>query len=54
MTSNQMTLIGVIAAMTAFVVAGLPQDTPVYVKLMLGSVNAGLPFYTGLTNKGTK
>lgn len=54
MTSNQMTIVGIVAAMTAFIVAGLPVDTPIYIKLTLGSVNAALSFYTGLTHMGTK
>ena len=54
MTSNQMTAIGIVTAMIAFVVAGLPTETPVYVKLALGCVNAGLSFYTSLTHPGTK
>lgn len=49
-----MTTVGAVAATIAFIVAGLPAETPIYVKLCLGAVNAGLSFYAGLTHAGTK
>lgn len=53
MTAQMMTALGAFGAMLAFLLAGLPNDTPVYIKLILGAANAGLVFYLGQTNKGT-
>lgn len=53
MSSNMMTLLGAIGAMLAFLLAGLPAETPIYAKLLIGVLNAGVTFYLGQTNKGT-
>ncbi len=54
MISGQvMTIIGAFCAMLAFLQVGLPGDTPVYVKLSIGALNAFLSYYLGQTNKGT-
>lgn len=54
MTSGMMTALGAVGAGMAFVVAGLPAETPVYIKLLLGAVNAGLVAYIGKTHPGTR
>lgn len=53
-SSQQMTAIGSVAAGLAFLQFGLPDDTPQYVELLIGTANAGLSFYLGKTNKGTR
>jgi len=53
MTAQVMTVLGAFGAMLSFLLAGLPNDTPVYIKLVIGTFNAGLVFYLGQTNKGT-
>ena len=53
MTGQMMTLLGAFAAMLAFLQAGLPPETPVYIKLLIGAVNAGLSYYLGQSNRGT-
>ena len=53
MTSIMMTALGVGGAVVAFVAAGLPTDTPDWVKLIFGALNAGVSFYLGKTNTGT-
>ena len=53
MTSQMMTLLGAVGAMLAFLLAGLPSETPLYLKLVLGVANAGLTYYLGQTNTGT-
>lgn len=52
MSGQLMTLLGAIAAMLAVIQLGLPAETPTYVKLIIGAVNAGLSYYLGQTNKG--
>jgi hypothetical protein len=53
MNSQVMTLIGAIAASLQFIQAGIPADSPLWVRLCIGSVGAGLSYYLGQTNKGT-
>lgn len=53
MTSGMMTFVGAVAAALAFLLAGLPAETPVYVKLGIGTLNAALSFYLGQTHPGT-
>ena len=53
MSSNMMTILGAVGAMLACLMAGLPAETPLYLKLLIGALNAGLVFYLGQTNKGT-
>lgn len=53
MTSQNMTVLGAFAAMLAFIQVGLPVETSVWIKLVVGAANAGLSTYLGLTNKGT-
>ena len=53
MTSQMMTLLGACAAMMAFLQAGLPAETPLYVKIGIGALNAFVSTYLGLTNRGT-
>jgi hypothetical protein len=53
MTSPMMTLLASIGAMISFALSQLPADTNVWVKLLLGTLGAGISFYLGYTNKGT-
>lgn len=53
MTSSMMTLLAAIGAMISFALSQLPADTNVWVKLLLGTLGAGISFYLGYTNKGT-
>ena len=53
MTSNQMTALGAAGAMLTFALMGLPPTIPVYIKFVMGMLNAGVTFYLGQTNKGT-
>ena len=54
MSSQAMTVIGCVSAGLAFMLASIPPETPVYVKLAIGCLNAILSFYLGKTNTGTK
>ena len=49
-----MTIIGCVGAGLAFIMASLPPETPIYIKLTIGGINAMLSFYLGKTNTGTK
>lgn len=53
MSANVMTAIGALCAMLAFVQAGLPFETNMYIKLSIGAINAALAYYLGHTNQGT-
>ena len=54
MSSAVMTGLGVLAAGLAFIQAGLPTETAVYIKLAIGAVTAMLSFYLGKTHTGTQ
>lgn len=48
-----MTMLGAIAAMITFILAGLPADFNPLTKLIIGGINAFLIFYLGKTNSGS-
>lgn len=52
-SSNMMTALGVFGIMFSYMLTILPEDTPFWVKLTIGTVNAGLSFLLGKTNQGT-
>lgn len=54
MSSRNMTIFGAIGAGLAFLSAGLPDETNLFIKLILGAFSASLSFYLGSTNQGTK
>ena len=52
-SSSIMTMIGVLGAMCAYLQSQLPPETPVYLKLLVGTLSAGISFYLGVTNRGS-
>ena len=54
MTSFMMTMLGIIAGTVAMANASLPVDTPVYLKVVIGALNAAMSIYLGKTHTGTK
>lgn len=53
-SSNMMTALGTIGVMLAYMLPILPADTPFWVKVLIGTTNAGISFLLGKTNPGTQ